>query len=108
MQKINSLPLKVLVCQLDSAYKSISANTSKIESSLSRYSPFDKIDVVLFPEMPLIGYHFKDSSDIEPFTEKRGEGPTFEFLSNLAKKLKSYVICGYAEKEEKENNGIDL
>ena len=106
MQKNDSLPLKVLVCQLDSAYKSFATNTSKIETSLSRYTPLDKIDVILFPEMPLIGYHFKDSSDIDSFTEKKGEGQTFEFLSNLAKKCKSYVICGYAEKEEKENNGI--
>lgn len=105
MQKNDSLPLKVLICQLDSNYKSFTANTSKIESSLSRYTPSDQIDVILFPEMPLIGYHFKDSSDIEPFTEKKGEGPTFEFLSNLAKKVKSYVICGYAEKEEKETIG---
>ena len=56
--------------------------------------------MVIFSEMCFSGYLFKDFDAIEPFLEVAGKGPTFEFISSLAKKLKSYVLCGYPEKDK--------
>lgn len=98
-----SILIKCLVCQLNSKMKDLASNFKKVEVSLSGYKPSDKIDVILFPEMCFTGYHFTDSSEIEPLAEQCGSGPTFEFCSQLAKKLNCYVICGYAEIEAKEN-----
>ena len=92
-----TLNLKCLICQLNAKQKEPAANMKKLEVSLAKYSPEDKIDVLLFPEMVFSGYHFKDSADIEPFLEECGKGPTFSLCSKYAKSLNSYVICGYPE-----------
>lgn len=48
--------------------------------------------------MVFTGYKFTDPSDIEPYLEKAGDGLTFQWCANLAKKLGSWVFCGYPEK----------
>ena len=47
--------------------------------------------------MVMTGYIFLDISDIKPYLEICGKGETFDFLSQLAKRLNSYVFCGYPE-----------
>ena len=48
--------------------------------------------------MVFTGYKFLDRTDIDPYTERAGEGPTFEWCSKQAKRLGCWVFCGYPEK----------
>lgn len=91
------LDLKVLICQLNAKQKDIVFNQTRVAKSLESYKASDNIDVILFPEMMFTGYSFTDSADVESYAEEAGKGPTFEYLSKLAKNLKTYVICGYPE-----------
>jgi protein N-terminal amidase len=58
----------------------------------------DLIDIVVLSEMVFTGYKFKDKEEIAPYLEKAGEGPTFTWCSNLAKRLGCWVFCGFPEK----------
>ena len=52
----------------------------------------------MFPEMAFTGYTFKSKEDIYPYLEVSGKGITYQFLSDLAKRLNSYVVAGYPER----------
>jgi protein N-terminal amidase len=87
-----------VLVQFSPTPRDIEGNIKKLENLLKDYSEKDKIDVVLFPEMALTGYIFDNREDVFPYLEQFNKGITFEFCSNLAKRLKSYVLLGYAEK----------
>ena len=89
--------LKVLIYQFDAKPRDIAANIKKAEETLSKYTTKDELDVVQLPEMPFTGYFFKDREDIRPYLEVCEQGETFTFCSNLAKRMNTYVICGYPE-----------
>ncbi|KAG8989088.1 Carbon-nitrogen hydrolase [Tulasnella sp. 427] len=44
------------------------------------------------------GYVFPSFASLEPYLESPPEGPTSEFCSELAKRLRCHVVAGYAEK----------
>lgn len=44
------------------------------------------------------GYNFQDASAISPFLEHPKKGPTSQFCSELAGRLKCYVFAGYPER----------
>lgn len=44
------------------------------------------------------GYMFRSAAEIEPYLELPNAGPTSQFCSDLAKRLKCFVVAGYAEK----------
>ncbi len=90
--------VKVICVQYDPKYKDVKANIKKLELMFQPYSEKDEIDIVIFPEMTLSGYIFDDLNDIKPYTSYYDKGEQFEFISNLAKKLKCYCFMGYAEK----------
>ena len=93
----NNLHLKIVNCQVDCKYKDIDHNIQKAEASLASYTDKDELDVLILPEMAFTGYYFLDREDIKPFLEVAGKGKTFDFVSSLAKRLNSYVLCGYPE-----------
>ena len=90
--------VKVICVQYEPKYKNIKANIKQLEEMFQGYSEKDEIDIVVFPEMTLSGYVFDDLNDIKPYTSYYDKGEQFEFISNLAKKLKCYCFMGYPEK----------
>ncbi len=95
--------LKVIIIQNNPVYKNIQQNIKNLTEMLKNYSEKDKIDIVLFTEMALTGYFFDSKEDIEPYTSYCNKGETFEFCSNISKKLKCYTFLGYPEKDDKYN-----
>ena len=90
--------VKVICVQYEPKYKDVKANIKELELMFQPYSEKDNIDIVVFPEMTLSGYVFNDLNDIKPYTSYYNKGEQFEFISNLAKKLRCYCFMGYAEK----------
>lgn len=90
--------VKVICVQYEPKFKDVKYNIKKLEKMFEKYSEKDKIDIVVFPEMTLSGYVFDNLEDIKPYTSYYNKGEQFEFISNLAKKLKCYCFMGYAEK----------
>ena len=95
--------LTVIIVQNNPVYKDIPKNIKYLTETLKDFSEKDKIDIVLFTEMALTGYFFDSKEDIEPYTSYCDKGETFEFCSNISKKLKCYTFLGYPEKEENSN-----
>ena len=91
--------LKVVIVQNNPIYKNISKNIEILKDMLKSLSEKDKIDIVLFTEMALTGYFFDSKKDIEPYTSYCDKGETFDFCSNISKKLKCYTFLGFPEKE---------
>ena len=90
--------VKVLCVQYEPKYKNIKENIKFLENMFASYSEKDKIDIVVFPETTLSGYVFDDLNDIKPYTSYYDKGEQYEFISNIAKKLKCYCFMGYPEK----------
>ena len=90
--------VNVLLIQYNPKFKDVESNIEKLNKILSKYTEKDNIDIIIFPEMALSGYIFTDIKDIEPTLSYFDKGIQYEFASNLAKKLKSYVFLGYPEK----------
>ena len=95
----NKSRLKVVIVQNNPVYKNISENIKILNDILKSFSEKDKIDIVLFTEMALTGYFFDSKEDIEPYTSYCNKGETFDFCSNISKKLNCYTFLGYPEKE---------
>jgi protein N-terminal amidase len=98
MQNGGKSNLNAIIVQYQPIYKNVEANIIKLEKMLSQYTTNDKIDIVIFPEMALTGYIFQNIEDISDFLEEFNSGKTYDFCSFLAKRLNSYVFCGYPEK----------
>lgn len=56
-------------------------------------------DLIVFPELTITLASILNEENV---AEEAGKGPTFKFFSSLAKELRSFVIAGFAEK----NNGL--
>ena len=94
----NKNNVKVICVQYEPKFKDVQYNIKKLEKMFENYSEKDEIDIVVFPEMTLSGYVFDNLEDIRPYTSYYDKGEQFEFISNLAKKLKCYCFMGYPEK----------
>jgi predicted amidohydrolase len=56
-----------------------------------------KADLLVFPELGLTGYEFKDAQEVERFAEPVHSGRTAEALKDLAARLKTTLAIGYPE-----------
>jgi len=56
------------------------------------------VDLICFPEMIFTGYVFPDAPSILAYLEEPRNGPTSMFCSELASRLKCYVVAGYPER----------
>ena len=90
--------VKVICVQYEPKFKDVKYNIKKLEKMFEKYSEKDEIDIIVFPEMILSGYVFDNLEDIKPYTSYYDKGQQFDFISNLAKKLKCYCFMGYPEK----------
>lgn len=92
--------LNVICVQYQPKFKNIEENIKFLTDLLSKYTQEDKIDIVVFPEMTLTGYNFDSVEEVLPYTSLYTSGPTFDFCSELSKRLECYVFLGYPEKTE--------
>lgn len=92
------LPLRILVCQTAALSGDVRENIARWGGILAAYCEEDEIDIVQFPETAFSRYFFRDAADAAPSMELEGQGPVFHFVSQLAKRLRAYVVCGYMEK----------
>lgn len=82
--------LNALLVQFSPEPKKIIQNIQKVSKMLEKYDKEHLIDIIVFPEMAFSGYIFDDRNDIKCCLEKKGQGQTFEFCSNLAKRLEKF------------------
>ena len=94
MPKPESLKLTVALIQPNTVWKKKEENFAKVEKLMSAIN--EPIDVVALPEMFATGF-VVDKSAYELAEDENGF--TCEFLSELAKKYKTYVIGTYIEKQ---------
>jgi protein N-terminal amidase len=78
------MPVKVVSLQMLPVHKDVKKSMLKAESLLSEVNPDQKVDILVLSEMVFTGYKFADRKDIEPYLEKAGEGPTFQWCSTQA------------------------
>jgi predicted amidohydrolase len=54
-------------------------------------------DLIVCPEMATTGYVWSSPAEIGPHTEP-ARGPTFQMLAASAREVKSWIVCGFAER----------
>lgn len=54
-------------------------------------------DLLVFPELGLTGYEFKDAAEVERYAEPACSGRTAEALKELAARLDTTIVIGYPE-----------
>ncbi|OQR97498.1 hypothetical protein ACHHYP_10893 [Achlya hypogyna] len=89
--------VKVAVVQFEPLIGELQRNMDHVAAMISKYTEGDAIDILMLCEMPFTGYCFKDRTEIEPFAELAGSGPTFEWCRAQATRLRCLVACGYVE-----------
>jgi len=104
MNPENKHKLNILLIQYNPKHKQKEENIKHLTQLLEKYDDSHNIDLVIFPEMALTGYVFEDILDIYPLLEEYNNGNTYDFCSTLAKRLKSYVFCGYPEVEKQKDS----
>ena len=67
--------LTAIVCQTSPFFKETAQSIASFKDELKNYTPEDRIDIVIFPEMSFTGYNFKDKDDVMPVAVNFGEGP---------------------------------
>jgi len=54
-------------------------------------------DLLVFPELGLTGYEFKDAAEVERYAEPASSGRTVEAIKELAARLDTTIVIGYPE-----------
>ncbi|WBW71992.1 protein N-terminal amidase Nta1 [Schizosaccharomyces osmophilus] len=78
----------------------IQNNVEKLFSLLKKNEEhLRSVDLLVFPELVLSGYNFKNSSEIEPFLEdvKNEKSPSLSFAKSVAEQYRCYTIIGFPE-----------
>jgi predicted amidohydrolase len=57
-----------------------------------------RADLLVFPELALSGYDFRDREEVGGHAEPFGEGPTSRLLGSLAASCATTLVAGYAER----------
>ena len=95
---MNSLKITTISIQYEPELGKIAKNIGKLKIIISSIS--EPIDIIIFPELSLTGYNFKDQNQLKECSEKAGAGPHFHFATETAIKIKAYVFLGYPEEDE--------
>ncbi|KAJ3855553.1 carbon-nitrogen hydrolase [Lentinula lateritia] len=91
------IPLRIAVVQFSPKIGQVQANVARARELCRQLKP-RSIDLVCLPEMIMSGYNFQDAQAISPYLERPKKGPTSQFCSELAGRLKCYVFAGYPER----------
>jgi protein N-terminal amidase len=101
-QQQSNRNIKALLCQISPFYKDKIKTINRIKISLERYSPKNELDILVFPEMSFLGYNFENFEDALQYAVQQNEGIEFDFVKELAARIKAYVAFGYIEKVQTE------
>ncbi len=82
--------MQLIGCQFDIAWENKQANFERVRALLKDL-PVDRDALIVLPEMFATGFSMRAESIAEP-----AQGPTHQFLSQLARETESYVLGGVA------------
>lgn len=80
--------------QYDVAFGDKNENFSRVLAVLEDPG---RVDLLVLPELAFTGYDFLDKSEVAAHAEPLGNGPTSQFVSDIARKLNAVVVAGYPE-----------
>jgi len=92
--------MKVAAAQIQPQF----AQPEKNRSLLRRYcekAANQKVDLLVFPELCVTGYNFTSLDQVRSFAELIPEGPTTKLCIELAKKHRTTIVAGIAERDTK-------
>jgi 5-aminopentanamidase len=85
--------LRVALCQAPSKRGEVQENLATLEAYVARHS--STADLAVFPECFVGGYGYKDES--KQFICEPAQGPSFQFISEVARKFSMAIVYGFAE-----------
>ncbi len=88
--------LKVTLAQLKPYIANPDRNLERIKDVVSRY--YNKTDLIIFPELYLLGYHSKDL--IYRLAESK-DSPRIREILKLSREYNTYIITGFVEWDDK-------
>ncbi|MBX9680902.1 MAG: hypothetical protein K2X38_19260 [Gemmataceae bacterium] len=92
--------MRIACVQLDSQLGQFETNVANVDRLLRRRrDQLADLDLLVLPELAFIGYCYRDRAEIEPFAERRQDGPTIEWMRHTAIRLDCSVACGFVEKD---------
>ncbi|AMQ18484.1 nitrilase [Thermococcus peptonophilus] len=94
--------MKVAYVQMEPVFLDPEVNYSKAEE-LIREVADQGAKLVVLPELFDTGYNFRSREEVAEVAGQIPDGPTTEFLVELAKELEVFIVAGTAEKDEKGN-----
>jgi len=94
--------MKVAYVQMEPAFLEPEKNYSKAER-LVREAKERGARLVVLPELFDTGYNFESRGEVESVAGEIPDGPTTQFLVELAKEEEVFIVAGTAEKDERGN-----
>ncbi|MEO2151886.1 MAG: nitrilase [Thermococcus sp.] len=94
--------MKVAYVQMEPAFLDPEKNYSKAERLIGE-AVKEGAKLVVLPELFDTGYNFESKSEITEVAGEIPDGPTTEFLVELAKEKEVFIVAGTAEKDERGN-----
>jgi len=94
--------MKVAYVQMEPAFLDPERNYSKAERLIGEAAE-EGADLVVLPELFDTGYNFESRSEVAEVACEIPDGPTTEFLVELAREKEVFIVAGTAEKDERGN-----
>ncbi len=80
--------------QFAPAFGQVSRNLAHVLEALAHV----QADLIVLPELPFTGYHFRDRQELAALAEDPRRSPTVEALTALCRERDLYLVTGFAEK----------
>ncbi|WP_297460640.1 nitrilase [Thermococcus sp.] len=94
--------MRVAYVQMEPAFLEPDRNYSRVER-LVKKARGEGAELVVLPELFDTGYNFQSRSEVEEVAGEIPDGPTTEFLVELARGEGVFIVAGTAEKDERGN-----
>ena len=94
--------MKVAYVQMEPAFLDPEKNYAKAERLIGQ-AVNEGAKLVVLPELFDTGYNFESKREVEEVAGEIPDGPTTEFLVELAKEKEVFIVAGTAEKDERGN-----
>lgn len=91
--------MQVAIVQYDPQLGQVDRNLEHVEKMVAALSREDKIDILMLSEMAFTGYVFPSKAEVAKVAEVAGQGKTFRWCQQQARRLHCMVTCGYVEQE---------
>jgi len=94
--------MKVAYVQMEPAFLDPERNYAKAEKLIGE-AVEEGAELVVLPELFDTGYNFESKREVEEVAGEIPDGPTTEFLVELAREKGVFIVAGTAEKDERGN-----